>query len=133
MLHTIDRPMQLIHADIADLHFFSKSSVAPKYCLVCVNLFTLKTYTYGMKIIRMLTICQVRKILFQQESLREYLKGENIHQIRLQTDQEFNQNEIVRINKKYNVLHHNSKLNDRHDVGAKQKIGVLKFRVRDFK
>ena len=49
MLHTIDGPMQLIHADVADLHFFSKSAVAPKYCLVCVDLFTSKTYTYGMK------------------------------------------------------------------------------------
>ena len=52
--------------------------------------------------------------------------------MRLQTDQEFNQNEIARINKKY-VLHYNSKLNDKHAVGAKQKIRELKFRVRDFK
>ena len=74
MLHTIDGPMQLIHADIADLDFFSKSSVAPKYCLVCVNLFTLKTYTYRMKIIGMLTICQVRKILFRQQELKRVLK-----------------------------------------------------------
>ena len=49
MLHTIDGPMQLIHADIVDLNFFCKSAVAPKYCLVCVDLFTSKTYTYGMK------------------------------------------------------------------------------------
>ena len=40
MLHTIDCPMQLIHADVADLNFFSKSTVAHKYCLVCVSLFT---------------------------------------------------------------------------------------------
>ena len=131
MLHTIDGPMQLIHADIADLHFFSKSSVAPKYCLVCVNLFTLKTYTYRMKIIGMLS-AKLEKFYSDNKSLREYLKGENIHQMRLQTDQEFNQNEIARINKKY-VLHYNSKLNDRHAVGAKQKIRELKFRVRDFK
>ena len=131
MLHTIDGPMQLIHADIADLHFFSKSSVAPKYCLVCVNLFTLKTYTYRMKIIGMLS-AKLEKFYSDNKSLREYLKGENIHQMRLQTDQEFNQNEIARINKKY-VLHYNSKLNDRHVVGAKQKIRELKFRVRDFK
>ena len=38
--------------------------------------------------------------------------------MRLQTDQEFNQNEIAEINKKYNVLHYNSKLNNEHDVGA---------------
>ena len=49
MLHTIDGPMQLIHADVADFNFFSKSAVAPEYCLVCVDMFTSKTYTYGMK------------------------------------------------------------------------------------
>ena len=49
MLHTMDGPMQLIHADVADLNFFSKSTVVPKYCLVCVNVFTSKTYTYDMK------------------------------------------------------------------------------------
>ena len=43
MLHTIDRPMELVHADVADLQFFSKSVVAPKYCLVCVDLFTTET------------------------------------------------------------------------------------------
>ena len=30
ILHTIDGPMQLVHADVADLNFFSKSVVAPK-------------------------------------------------------------------------------------------------------
>ena len=60
ILHTIDGPMQLIQADVADLHFFSKSTVAPKYCLVCADLFTSKTYTYGMK--KKPTIRQVRNI-----------------------------------------------------------------------
>ena len=46
MLHTIDGPMQLIQVDVADLSFFSKSVVASKYCLVCVDLFTSKTCTY---------------------------------------------------------------------------------------
>ena len=46
MLHTIDGPMQLIQVDVADLNFFSKSVVASKYCLVCVDLFTSKTCTY---------------------------------------------------------------------------------------
>ena len=49
MLHTIDGPIQLVHADVADLQFFSKSAVAPKYCLVCIDLLTSKTYTYCMK------------------------------------------------------------------------------------
>ena len=53
--------------------------------------------------------------------------------MRLQTDQEFNQNEISEINKKYNVLHYNSKRNNKHAVGAEQKIRKLKFRLRNFK
>ena len=63
MLHTIDGPMQLMHADVAGLHFFIKLTVALKYCLVCVDPFTSKTYTYGMK--KKPTILQVRKILLQ--------------------------------------------------------------------
>ena len=53
--------------------------------------------------------------------------------MRLQTDQKFNQNEISKINKKYKALHYNSKLNDRHAVGAEQKIRELKSRLRNFK
>ena len=53
--------------------------------------------------------------------------------MRLQTHQEFNQNKTAEINKKYNVLHHNGKLNDGHAVGAEQKIRELKSRLRNFK
>ena len=37
-----DGPMQFVHADVADLNFFSKSTVAPKYCLLCIDMFTQK-------------------------------------------------------------------------------------------
>ena len=50
----------------------------------------------------------------------------------LQTDQEFNQNEIKEINKKY-VLHYNSKLNNGHAVAAEQKIRELKNCLKNFK
>ena len=48
-LYSIKTPFELLHADIADIKFFSKSAVDPKYCLVVVDLFMLKTYTYPMK------------------------------------------------------------------------------------
>ena len=48
-LYTIDSPMQLFHADVAYLQLFSKSTVDPKYALVCVNLFSSKIYVYTMK------------------------------------------------------------------------------------
>ena len=53
--------------------------------------------------------------------------------MRLQTNQEFNQNEIKEINKRYNVLHYNSKLNDGHTMAAEQKIRELKNRLKNFK
>ena len=49
MFHTINGPIQLIHADVADLNFSSKFAVAPKHYLVCVDMFTSRTYTYSMK------------------------------------------------------------------------------------
>ena len=42
MLYTIYGSMQLVHDDVADLNFFGKSEVAPKYCLLCVDMFTSK-------------------------------------------------------------------------------------------
>ena len=71
MLHTIDGSMQLIHADIADLNFFSKSAVVPKYCLVCADLFTSKTYTYGMKMKSHLP-SKLEKFFFETGSLKKY-------------------------------------------------------------
>ena len=48
-LYTIDGLVQLFHADVAYLQFFSKSSVDPKYALVCTDLFSSKIYIYAMK------------------------------------------------------------------------------------
>ena len=50
-----------------------------------------------------------------------------------QTDQEFNQNEIKKLNSKHNVEHCNSKLNEDHAVAAEQKIRELKNRLKNFK
>ena len=132
MLNTIDGPFQLVHADLVDLHFFNKSAAAPKHCLVCLSMFTLKTYMYSVK-----QKSQLRNKLeaFYEETdnKRSYLKKENRHHMRLQTDQEFNQNEIKVLNDKFNVEHFNSKLNAGHAEGAEQKIRELKGRLRNFK
>ena len=48
-LYSIKASFELLHADIADIQFFSNSAVDRKYCLVVVNLFTSKTYSYPMK------------------------------------------------------------------------------------
>ena len=39
-LYSIKAPFELVHADIADIRFFSKSAVDLKYCLLAVDLFT---------------------------------------------------------------------------------------------
>ena len=132
MLYTIDGPMQLIHVDLADLNFFSKSAVAPKYCLLCVDLFTSKVHTYGMKKKRQLAD-KPEKFYQDIEHLRSYLKKERRYRLRLQTDQKFNQNEIKNLNKKHDVEHYNTKLNEGHAVAAKQKIRKLKIRLKTFK
>ena len=123
--------MQLVYADVADLQFFSKSVVAPKYCFVCVDLFTSKTYTYGKKKSKLPV--NLEKFYLEIEHIRIYLKKENQDQMRIQTDQEFNQNEITSINKKYHGLHYNSKLNEGYAVAVEQKIYELKIRLRNFK
>ena len=41
-LCSIKAPLELVHADVADIRFFSKSAVDPKYCLLAVDLFTSK-------------------------------------------------------------------------------------------
>ena len=41
-LYSIEKPFQRVHADIADLRFFAKSAVDPKYALLCVDFSLLK-------------------------------------------------------------------------------------------
>ena len=49
-LCSIDAPLQFFHADVADICFFSKSGVDPKYALLYEDLFSSKIYVYPMKI-----------------------------------------------------------------------------------
>ena len=48
-IDTFEGSFKLFHVDIADLRFLAKSSVNPKYCLLIVNLFTSRIYTYPME------------------------------------------------------------------------------------
>ena len=76
---------------------------------------------------------KLTKFLSETQELRKYLIKEGRGEIRLQTDQEFNQNEIKEIAKEYNVVHFNSRVNDGHAVRAEQKIRELKNRLKSFK
>ena len=98
---------------------------------MCIDLFTSKTYTYRMKRKSQL-VDKLEKFYMELEILRKYLKGDNRYFMRLQTDQEFHQNETKEINKKQDVEHCNTKLNEGHAVGMEQKIRELKERLKNF-
>ena len=49
MLYSFKGPFALLYVDIADIRFLAKSAVDRKYCLLLVDLFTSKIYTYPMK------------------------------------------------------------------------------------
>ena len=48
-LYSIKNPFELVHADEADIRFLSRSAVNPKYCLLCVGLFSSEVYVYPIK------------------------------------------------------------------------------------
>ena len=87
-LYSIKAPFELFHGDIANIKFLSKSAVDPHYCLLCVDLFWSKIYTYPMK----------KRSLLAKEMEHFYeeieTKRDSKEQMRIQTDLEFRQREI---------------------------------------
>ena len=48
-LYSFHKPFKMLHADIADIRFLTKSAADPKYFLLLVDLFTSKIFVYPMK------------------------------------------------------------------------------------
>ena len=119
-LYSLNGPMQFFHADIAYLQFLAKSAVDPKYALVCVDLFTSKIYVYTMRN-RSNLASKLEKFYQDIQKKRSYNE-----KMRLQTDQEFQQNEIKKINQKYNVEMFSSHIRGGKAFAAEQKIRELK-------
>ena len=94
-LYSVGKPFELLHADIADTRFLAKSAVDPKYCLLLVDLFTSKVYIYPMKSRNLLA----RKLKLFYEDVKNKRTG----RMRLQTDLEFKQNQIFKLNDEFNV------------------------------
>ena len=90
-LYSIKAPFELLHADIADIRFFSRSAVDPKYCLFAVDLFVSKVFVCTMK--NKSLLAKKLELLYQDIQLKRDEIVEN-SKIRLQTDLEFAQNEI---------------------------------------
>ena len=118
-LYSFNGPFQLLHTDIADNRFFSESAADPHYCLLFVDLFTQKIYTIPMKKRNLL---KKKMELFYQE-INSKRKGEKM---RLQTDLEFQQNEIKKLNKKYNVEMFSTRVRSGKAFAAEQKIREFK-------
>ena len=118
-LYSFNEPFQLLHADIADIRFFSKSAVDPKYCLLFVDLFTQKIYTDPMK--KRNNLKRKMEIFYQEVDQKGKEK-----MLRLQIDLEFQQNEIKKLNKKYNVEMFSTHLRGGKAFAAEQKIREFK-------
>ena len=117
-LYSISKPFELLHADIADLRFLAKSAVDPKYCLLIVDLFTSKIYVYPMKNRSLLA----KKLKLFHEDIKQKRTG----RMRLQTDLEFKQNQIKKLNNEFNVEIFHTKVRGRKAFAAKQKIREFK-------
>ena len=119
-IYTVNGPLQFFHADIAFIKFLARSAVDPKYALLCVDLFTSKVYVYTMR--KKSNLPQKMEIFYKEiQSKRN--KNEKM---RLQTDQEFQQNEIKKLNLKYNVEMFSSRLRSGKAFAAEQKIREFK-------
>ena len=118
-LYSFSRPFELLHADIADIRFFAKSAADPHYCLLFVDLFTQKIYTYPMKKRHLLS----KKMAVFYDEVSEKRKNTRL---RLQTDLEFQQNEIKKLNKKYNVEMFSTKVRGGKAFAAEQEIREFK-------
>ena len=119
-LYRIKAPFELFHVDIANIKFLSKSSVNPHYFLLCVDLFSSKIYTYPMK---------KRSLLAKKmEQLYEEIetKRDSKEQMRIQTNLEFRQREIQKLNQKYNVIMFHTKIRGGKAFAAEQKIREFK-------
>ena len=119
-LYTINGPLQFFHADIAYINFLAKSAVDPKFALVCVYLFTSKVYIYTMK--KRSNLVNKLEIFYREIQPK---RREN-KRMRLQTDLEFQQNEIKKLNLKYNVEMFSSRLRGGKAFAAEQKIREFK-------
>ena len=117
-LYSIEEPLKKFHADIADLRFFAQSAADPKYALLVVDLFTSKVFIYPMKNRKLLA----RKLNIFYDEIDNKRNGK----ISLQTDLEFKQNEIKKLNEKYNVSLFHSRLRGGKAFAAEQKIREFK-------
>ena len=119
-LYTINGPMQFFHADLAYLQLFAKGAVDPKYFLVCVDLFSWKIYVYTMR--KKSNLVQKMELFYKEIEQKRNQK----EKMRLQVDLEFQQNEIKKLNQKYNVEMFSTKIRGGKLLQPNKKLENLK-------
>ena len=117
-LYSIGKLFKLLHADIADLRFLTKSAVDPKYCLLIVDLFTSKNYVYPMKNRSLLA----KKLQLFYNDIKQKKTGK----MQLQADLKFNQSQIKKLNKDYDVEMFHTKVQGRKAFAAELKTREFK-------
>ena len=115
---SISKPFDLLHADIADTRFLARSAIDPKYCLLLVNLFSSKMYVYPMKNRSLLA----KKLKLFYEDIKQKRTG----RMRLQTDLELKQNQILKLNDEFNLEMFHTRLRGGKTFAAEQKIREFK-------
>ena len=100
--------------------FFAKSAVDPKYALVCVDLFSSKIYVYTMR--KKSNLVQKMELFYKEIKQKRNQK----EKMRLQVNLEFQQNEIKKLNQKYNVEMFSTKIRGGKTFAAEQKIREFK-------
>ena len=118
-MYSFGGPFELLHAVIADNRFFAKSAADPLYCLLIVDLFTQKIFTYPMKK-RNLLSSKLEKFYIEVQNKRKDKRT------RLQADLELNQNEIKKTNKKFNIEMFHTRTRGGKAFAAEQKIREFK-------
>ena len=117
-LYSVGKPFELFLADIADARFLAKSAVDPKYCLLLVDLFSSKVYIYSMKNRSLLA----KKLKLFYEDINNKRTG----RMRLQTDLEFKQNQVLKLNDEFNIEMFHTRLRGGKAFDAEQKIREFK-------
>ena len=117
-LYSVGKPFELFLADIADTRFLAKSAVDPKYCLLLVDLFSSKVYIYSMKNRSLLA----KKLKLFYEDINNQRTG----RMRLQTDLEFKQNQVLKLNDEFNIEMFHTRLRGGKAFDAEQKIREFK-------
>ena len=116
----------MFHADVGNLEFLGKNATFPQYVLILVDLFSSKVYTFPMR---------SRKQISQRlEQFYDQVEGKRKgKEMKLQVDQEFQQQKIKDLNKQNNVKRFSTSLRGGKAFAAEQKIRELKTRISKLK